>query len=248
MARLVHPNIVAIHDMGEEAGSFYTVLEYVDGGDLSQRLRDRVWSPDESARLMAKVARAVDYAHSVGVVHRDLKPSNILFTKDGAPKITDFGLAKLMGEQQEDAPDTLEGTIMGTPSYMAPEQARGEVDRIGPTIDVHALGAILYELTAGRKPFGVGTLSEILMRVLEYQPEPPSRWRPEIPRELDTICLKCLQKAAERRYATAATLADDLEQFVAGQMVITPPAGAWDRLRRLFSRKKLRAGQDPSSR
>ena len=244
MARLDHPNIVTIYDMGEQDGSFYIVLEYVDGGDLSRRLRDRAWPPDEAARLVATLARAMDYAHSRGILHRDLKPSNILFDKDGTPKITDFGLAKLIGEQQEDAADTAEGTIMGTPSYMSPEQARGEIRRIGPATDIHALGAILYELLAGRRPFEGGTLAEMLMQVREYQPEPPSRWRPGLPRDLDAICLKCLEKEPERRYSTAAALADDLERFLAGKPITARPPGAWDRLRRLFSSKKSLAGPE----
>jgi serine/threonine protein kinase len=234
MARVVHPNIVAIYEMGEEADSFYTVLEYVDGGNLSQRLRDRTWLPAEAARLVATLARAMDYAHSLGIVHRDLKPSNIVFTKDGTPKITDFGLAKLIGEQQEDAAETKLGVIIGTPSYMSPEQARGEIRRIGPATDVHALGAILYELLARRKPFEGGTAMEMLMQVREYQPEPPSRWCPGLARDLDAICLKCLEKEAERRYPTAADLADDLERFLARKPITARPRGAWERLRRLF--------------
>ncbi len=134
------------------------MLEYVEGRDLSQLLRDRAWSAEEAARLMATLARAVDYAHSRGILHRDLKPSNILFDKDGTPKISDFGLAKVIGEQQEDAAETTEGMIVGTPSYMSPEQATGQIGRIGPATDVHALGAILYEMLAGRKPFEGGTL------------------------------------------------------------------------------------------
>ena len=183
MARLDHPNIVSIYDVGEQDGSFYFVLQYVDGGDLSRRLRDRAWPPDEAARLVATLARAMDYAHSRGILHRDLKPSNILFDKDGTPKITDFGLAKLIGEQQEDADITAEGTIMGTPAYMSPEQARGEIREIGPATDIHALGAILYEMLAGRRPFGSGTPMEMLMQVQANQPEPPSRWRPGVSRE-----------------------------------------------------------------
>jgi serine/threonine protein kinase len=245
MARLYHSNIVRIYDMGKEEGSFYTVLEYVDGGDLKQRLRDRAWLPDEAARLVETLARTVEYVHSLGVVHRDLKPSNILFAKDGTPKITDFGLAKLIGEQQEDASDTWEGTVLGTPSYMSPEQARGDIRRVGPAADVHALGAILYELLAGRRPFDGGTVEEMLMQVREYKPEPPSHWRSGIPGDLDAICLRCLEKEPERRYSIAAALADDLERFLAGKVITGRPLGAWERLRRLFSSKKSPAGQDP---
>jgi serine/threonine protein kinase len=241
-AQLVHPNIVKIHDMGEQGSSFYVVLEYVDGGDLSQRLREQTWPPDAAARLVATLARGVAYAHSLGILHRDLKPSNILLTKEGTPKISDFGLAKQIGEVQVDAALTQTGTFMGTPSYMAPEQVRGEIDRIGPGTDIHALGAILYELLAGRRPFTGGTIMETLMQVREHQPEPPSRWRAEVPRDLDAICLKCLAKDPQRRYSTAAVLADDLERFLAGQAVTARPPGAWDRLRQLFSFKRSTAG------
>jgi serine/threonine protein kinase len=248
MARLRHQNIVSIYDVGEQDSSIYVVLEYADGGDLSQRLRDRAWPPDEVARLVATLARAIHYAHSQGIVHRDLKPSNILFDKDEIPKISDFGLAKLIGEQQEDAMNTAEGMILGTPSYMSPEQVRGEISGIGPAADIYALGVILYELLAGRRPFVGGTPTEMLSKVLAYQADPPSRWHPGLPRELDAICLKCLEKKPERRYSTAAALADDLERFVAGKAIIARPPGAWDRLRRLFSSKKSLAGQDPPGR
>ncbi len=245
VAQMIHPNIVSIYDVVETDNFFGVVLQYVDGEDLGRRLRDRAWPPDEAARLVATLAEAMDYAHSRGILHRDLKPSNILFGKDGTPKITDFGLAKLIGEQQEDAAETTEGMVMGTPSYMSPEQARGEIRTIGPATDVYGLGAIFYEMLAGRRPFKGGTPMETLMQVREYQPEPPSRWRPGLPRELDAICLKCLEKAPERRYSTAADLADDLARFLARQPIRARPPGAWDRLRRFFSSKKSLAGQDP---
>jgi serine/threonine protein kinase len=248
LAQLDHPNIVSIYDQGEQDSWFYFVLQYVDGGDLSQRLRDRAWPDDEAARLVATLARAMDYAHSRGILHRDLKPSNILFDKDGTPKISDFGLAKLIGEKQEYADITAEGTIMGTPAYMSPEQARGEIREIGPATDIHALGAILYELLSGRKPYGGGTPMEMLMQVREYKPEPPSRWRPEISRGLDAICLKCLEKEPARRYSTAGALADDLDRLLAGKPIGARPSGAWDRLRRLFSSKNSAAGQNPPPR
>jgi serine/threonine protein kinase len=240
--RLSHPNVVSIHDVVEENGSFYTVLEYVGGGNLSQRLQERVWAPDEAARLVATLARAVDYVHSLRVVHRNLKPSKILFEKDGTPKISYFGLAKLIGEKQENGAE-MEGTIAGTLGYMSPEQARGEVGRIGPGTDIHALGAILYELLAGRRPFEGGTPMEMLRQVQEYQSEPPSRWRPGSPRELDAICLKCLEKQTEHRYSTAADLADDLERFLAGKAIPARPPGEWDRLRLPFLSEESPEGQ-----
>ncbi len=240
--------IVPIYNVGEQDRSMYVVLEYADGGDLSHRLLERAWPADESAQLVATLARTMDYAHSRGILHRDLKPSNIVFTKDGTPKITDFGLAKRIGEQQVDAAVTTDGVMVGTPAYMSPEQARGDSDRIGPATDVYALGAILYELLAGRRLFAGERLSEILRQVRESQPEPPSRWRPGLPSDLDAICLKCLEKEPERRYSTAAALADDLERFLAGIAITTRPAGVWDRLRRHFTSKKSPAGQDPTGR
>jgi serine/threonine protein kinase len=248
LGQLRHPNIVAIYDVVDTEEFFGVVLEYVDGADLGRRLLDRVWPFDEAARLMVTLARTVDYAHSRGVLHRDLKPSNILFDQNGTPKITDFGLAKLTGEQLVDAAETMEGTIMGTPAYMSPEQAGGEIDRIGPATDVFALGTILYELLAGRRRLKGGTAMEMLMQVREYQPEPPSRWRPGVPLNLDAICLKCLAREPERRYTTAAALAEDLERFLAGQPIAARPPGALERLRRLFLSKKSRVGQDPPGR
>ena len=248
LAQLVHPNIVAIYDLVQTDDLSGVVLEYVDGGDLGGRLRDQTWTFTDSARLLATLARAVDYAHSNGVLHRDLKPSNILFDKKGTPKITDFGLAKLTGEQEEQTASTTEGTVMGTPAYMSPEQARGQINKIGRGSDIHALGAIFYELIAGRRPFQGGTTMELLMQVQSHQPDRPSKWRPALPRDLDAICLKCLSKEPENRYQTAAALADDLERFLAGQPVASRSRGAWERLRRLFSSKKSLAGQDPPAR
>ena len=244
VARMRHPNIVSIYDVVENDDCFAVVLEYVDGGSLQEQLQDRTWSPEEAARLVATLARTMQYAHSQGILHRDLKPSNVLFTEDGTPKISDFGLAKLIDEQQEDALSTSEGIIMGTPAYMSPEQARGEISRTGPATDVHALGVILYELLTGRRPFKGGAPSEMLMQVLAYQPEPPSRWLKVIPRDMDAICLKCLAKDPEGRYATAADLADDLERFLKRQPIKALPPGPWDRLRRLFSLKKRLTDRD----
>jgi serine/threonine protein kinase len=243
VAQLKHPNIVSIHDVGEEHEVLYTVLEYVDGGNLRQQVENAPWPPNEAARLIATLARAVDYAHSRGVLHRDLKPSNILFTEEGTPKISDFGLAKLIGQQHEDAADTSEGMIIGTPVYMAPEQARGEIGKIGPASDIHALGAMLYELLAGRRCFGGGTPLEMLAQVREYLPEPPSRWRPGLPPDLDAICLKCLAKEPQQRYPTAAALGDDLERYLTGQPIGDRPRGIWDRLRRLAKVRKSQAEQ-----
>jgi serine/threonine protein kinase len=244
LADMVHPNIVSIYDVVETDNFFGIVLEYVDGGDLYQRLRDGSWPPDEAARLMVSLAKAMDYAHSRGILHRDLKPSNILFDNNGTPKISDFGLAKLIGELQLDVGHTAQGVVLGTPSYMSPEQARGQVDRLGPATDVYGLGAILYELLAGRRPFQGGTIMETLTQVMEHPPEPPSRWRPGLPHDLDAICLKCLAKAPERRYSTAAALAEDLERFLVGRPIMARRLAVWERLLRLFSPRKLWRASD----
>ena len=256
LARLDHPNFVRIYDFGTlDDGTCYSALELVRGVTLGQRLRERPWQPTEVARLMATIARAVHYAHSVGVVHRDMKPDNVILTEDGIPKVVDFGLAKLIEEPRDVVDDrtergtswddgqTLQGTVLGTPSYMAPEQVVGDIARVGAATDVHALGAMLYELLTGRTPFkGEGSLSDLMARVMTDAPDPPSRWRRGVPRDLDAICLKCLEKDPERRYSTAAALADDLERFLAGQPIAARPRGGWDRLRRLFSFKKSPAG------
>jgi len=237
VAQLSHPNIVPIYDVGEKDGFFFIVLRYVDGGDLHEQMRDGPWPPHKAARLMATVTQAVEYAHSRGIVHRDLKPSNILLTTEGTPMISDFGLAKLIGAREADDADTKEGVVLGTLSYMAPEQALGEIGKIGPATDVHALGAILYELLAGCRPFQSGTHFEMLAHVQAYKPEPPSRWRPELPRALDAICLKCLEKEPERRYPTAAALADDLERFLSGKPILARPASIWERMLHALRRK-----------
>jgi serine/threonine protein kinase len=246
VARLSHPNIVAIYDVGEKDGFTYTVLEYVDGGNLRQQLDRGPWPHEEAARLVAILARAVDHAHSLGIVHRDLKPSNILLTKDEMPKISDFGLAKLLGEQVEDAVVTGEGVILGTPAYMAPEQAIGEIQAIGPAADIYALGTILYELLAGRRPFLGGTPHEMFMHLQVRDPTPPSRFQPKLPRDLDMICLKCLQKEPQRRHPTAGALADDLERILAGVSIMAQRPGRWERLsRRLGFKKSPRPGDRP---
>ena len=173
---------------------------------------------------MATLARAVDYAHSLGVLHRDLKPSNILFDKNGTPKITDFGLAKLIGEQQEDAAvTTTEGTVMGTPRTCRPSRpVERSAELVRPPISTRwARSSTSCSPAAGR--LRVARLMEMLMQVQTYQPEPPSRWRPGLPRDLDAICLKCLEKKPERRYSTAAALADDLERFLAREPIRARP-------------------------
>jgi serine/threonine-protein kinase len=207
LARLNHPNVVKVYDFGTEGGVPYFSLELVEGGSLADRLRGKPWPPNQAARLVQTVAKAIHAAHQCGIVHRDLKPSNILLTADGTPKVTDFGLAKLL-----DSPDgqTESGQILGTDKYMAPEQAQGKVSAVGPAADVYALGAILYEALTGRPPFVGTTKLETLAQVVHQEPVPPSHLERSISRDLEAICLKCLEKEPGRRYLSAQALAEDL--------------------------------------
>ena len=215
VARLHHPNIVQIFAFGDCEGRAYFEMEYVAGGSLSDRIGG-TWSALEAARLVETLARAIDVAHRLGVVHRDLKPANILLSTEGTPKIADFGLAKCL-----DTETGLTRTewIVGSPSYMAPEQAGPSATPIGPAADVYSLGAILYELLIGRPPFRAATLHETLEQVKSVEPIVPTRLRRGLPRDLATICLKCLEKEPARRYATAAELAEDLRRFEAGETI-----------------------------
>ena len=215
-AGLDHTNIVPIYEVGELDGVPYFSMKLVDGGNLSQQLSRYVRNPRATARLMAKLAAAVDYAHGKGFFHCDLKPSNILIDRDGQPQITDFGLARRVSE---DISLTATGAILGTPSYMSPEQAAGQRRSIGPGTDVYGLGAILYELLTGRPPFRTPTMMETVVQVLERDPVPPRELAPGLPHELETICLKCLEKMPEDRYPSAQAMADDLERFLQGDAV-----------------------------
>jgi hypothetical protein len=226
VARLQHPHIVQIYEVGEEEGRPYLALEHVDGGSLADRLRGTPLPAREAAGLVETLARAVHAAHEKGVVHRDLKPANVLLTADGTPKLTDFGLAKRLDVA---IGQTHSGAIVGTPSYMAPEQAGGPPRQVGPAADVHALGAVLYELLTGRPPFAAETPLDTLLRVVGEEPVPPGRLRPGLPRDLETVCLKCLEKDPQRRYATAALLADDLRRFQNHEPIRARPLGPWGR-------------------
>ena len=210
----------------------------LEGGSLSNRLAGTPQPGRASAELVATLARAIHAAHQAGIVHRDLKPSNVLFTKDGTPKITDFGLAKLV---EEESHQTVSGQLLGSPSYMAPEQARGNAREVGPAADVYALGAILYEMLTGRPPFKGTTRMETLRQVLDAEPVPPSRLVPKVPRDLETICLKCLAKAPSKRYARAALLADDLGRYLRGETIRARRTPLWERGLKWARRRPLAA-------
>jgi tetratricopeptide (TPR) repeat protein/tRNA A-37 threonylcarbamoyl transferase component Bud32 len=226
VAHLQHANIVQIYEVGDHAGLPYFSLEFVDGGSLSEQIDGKPQPIDEAARQVELLARAMAYAHENGIVHRDLKPANVLVTKDGQPKITDFGLAKRL---ESDASQTRSGTLMGTPNYMAPEQARGEVREVGPLADVYALGVILYEMLTGRTPFLGASILDTLQQVRNQEPVPPSQLQPKVPRDLETICLKCLQKDPHKRYADAGALAEDLRRFRAGEPILARRVGRVER-------------------
>jgi tetratricopeptide (TPR) repeat protein len=226
-ARLQHAHIVQIHDIGQHEGRPFLALEYVDGGSLARQLDGTPWPAARAVPLLETLARAIAHAHRQGVVHRDLKPGNVLLTKEGQPKVTDFGLAKLLVGGGD--PLTRTGAILGTPSYMAPEQAEGKTQEVGPAADVYALGAILYELLTGRPPFKAATPLETVRLVVSTEPVPPKRLQPGVPRDLETICLHCLHKEPARRYATAEELADDLRRFRTNEPIVARPVGLLER-------------------
>jgi WD40 repeat protein len=268
VARLQHPNIVQIYEVGECNGRPYFSLEFVEGGSLHDRLDGTPQPLTDAARMIETLARAVHYAHERGIVHRDLKPANILLhakseirnpksesgtgpgidlpdsdfgfrISDLEPKVTDFGLAKQLDSEQC---YTHTGAVLGTPMYMAPEQAEGRIKDIGPCTDIYALGAILYHLLTGRPPFRGATILETLEQVRLEDPLPPSRLQPRLPRDLDTICLRCLEKHPLRRYATAAALADDLHRFLNGQPILARPTSLWERTVKWARRRPAVAG------
>jgi len=233
MARLQHANIVQVFEVGTVEGRAFYSMEFIDGPSLAQRVKECTLPNREAARVLAIIARAIHHAHLQGILHRDLKPSNIVLTRDNQPKVTDFGLAKKL-----DAPSgkTRTGVVMGTPSYMAPEQAGGRVRELGPATDVYSLGAVLYEMLTGRPPFESESTLDTLMHVMERQPAPPRLLNAKVDRDLETICLKCLEKSPKHRYASAAALADDLERYLNGEAIAASSFNVLDRLQRALER------------
>lgn len=229
IARLTHPNIIQIFEVGESDGAPFLALELAEGGTLAKRLQQSSFTPQAAADLIETLARALHHAHDRRVIHRDLKPANILFAKDGTPKITDFGLAKVLEERDALSVDvTRTGEAMGTPRYMAPEQAAGKNDCVGPATDVYALGTLLYECLTGRAPFVSASVVETLQKIRDDDPLPPRRLQLSIPRDLETICLHCLEKDPSRRYATPLELAEDLQRFRRYEPIRIRPTPLWE--------------------
>jgi serine/threonine protein kinase len=254
VARLQHPNIVQIYEIGEHQGRPFLALEFIDGGNLADHLQETPLPAQPAARLMETLARAIHHAHLQGIVHRDLKPANVLLAPApaapagsgpalegpvlGTPKIADFGLAKNL---DDDSRQTQTGVVVGTPSYMAPEQAVSPARTVGPATDVYALGAMLYEMLTGRPPFkGVSAL-DTLEQVVRDDPTPPRQLQPKVPRDLETICLKCLHKEPARRYGSALGLADDCRRFLEGRSIHARPIGPAGRVWRWCRRNPVPA-------
>jgi tetratricopeptide (TPR) repeat protein len=225
VARLQHPNVVQIHEVGEHEGHPYFSLEFCPGGSLDRKLQGTPLPPRQAAELVEALATAMHAAHAKGIIHRDLKPANVLLAEDGTPKITDFGLAKKLDE----AGQTASGAVLGTPAYMAPEQATGESKAVGPATDVWALGAILYECLTGRPPFKAATALDTLFQVVTKEPVLVRQLQPKVPCDLETVCHKCLRKDPPKRYASAQGLADDIRRFLRGEPIRARPVPVWER-------------------
>jgi WD40 repeat protein len=226
-ANLDHAHIVPIYEVGEFEGQHYFSMKYVEGGTLAEHLPRLAGDPRSSARLMALVARAVHYAHQRRILHRDLKPANILLDRRGDPYVTDFGLARRV---EADPGLTQSGSVLGTPTYMAPEQASGRTEQLSTAADVYSLGAVLYEILTRRPPFRGSSPLETLKQLAELEPPRPRLLNPRADRDLETICLKCLEKDPKRRYGSAEALAEDLERWLASEPIHARPAGLWDRM------------------
>src|SRR5262249_37591410 len=237
-AKLDHPHIVPIYEVGQLGGGHFFSMALVEGRSLAQRVAEQPLAPREAAGLIRQVAEAVAYAHAQGVIHRDLKPGNILMDAAGQPRVTDFGLAK---RADADSSLTQAGQVMGTPSFMPPEQAEGKNEQVGPLSDVYSLGATLYCLVPGRPPFQPASVVGTLKQVGEGEPVSPRSLNPSVDRDLNTIVLKCLQKNPEKRYASAVALAEDLQRYLEKRPIQARPVGNFEKLMRWCRRKPLEA-------
>lgn len=234
-ARLDHPGIVPIYDIDEQDGQLYFSMALVEGQTLAERVAKGPMPQREAAAIVRDVARAIAFAHEQGVVHRDLKPANILVDQDGRPQVTDFGLAKRLYQAEESIADlTRTGAILGTPSYMAPEQASGGRGEVGPACDLFSLGAVLYALVTGRPPFNESTVVDTVLALLEQDPVPPRLLNRGLNRDLEMIILRCLQKPADLRYASATELANDLDAYLAGEPISARSGNFTQVVARLF--------------
>src|SRR5437660_1883360 len=236
-ASLEHPGIVPIHEVGERDGQCYFSMKFIEGGQLDEVVRRTPVSFRQAAELIAKVARTVHYAHEHGILHRDIKPGNILLDAKGEPHLTDFGLARLL-DTQSSVTRTID--VLGTPSYMAPEQAAGETTKLSKATDVYGLGAVLYQLLTGHPPFAGGTTYETIRLLLNTEPRKPRALNPKIDRDLSTICLKCLEKDPKRRYSSALALAEDLERWLKHEPILARHTG-------IFTRGKKWVRRNPTS-
>lgn len=238
--RLKHPNVVAVHEVGEHEGRHYFSMDFVDGRSLSDIVREAPLAPLRAARVMRSVAEAVEFAHQQGTLHRDLKPANVLLTADDVPHVTDFGLAKMLDSVDDDsrAELTASGQILGTPSHMSPEQAAGRQALVGIASDVYSLGSTLYACLTGRAPFAADSPVDTLLQVMHKEPVPPRLLNPAVPRDLETICLKCLHKEPHCRYGTAQLMADDLKRFLEGRPVAARPVSTTAKVIRWAKRNR----------
>ena len=226
VAGLRHPNIVQVYDVGDVEGRPYYTMEFLEGGNLAEKIAGQPQPGRQASEVVAALAEAVQVAHRNGIIHRDLKPANILLTADGTPKISDFGLARRFDSDER---LTFSGARLGTPSYMAPEQALGKRGLIGPAVDIYSLGAVLYEMLTGRPPFRAETARETERQLLTEEPVPPRRLNAAVPRDLETICLKCLRKNPQCRYESAGAIAMDLHRFERGEVIAARPASWLER-------------------
>ncbi len=235
VGQLHHPNILHIYEIGEHDGLPFFSMEFVDGGCLSDKVKGTAQPPREAVEMVKSLARAIHVAHVQGIIHRDLKPQNILVAADGLLKITDFGLAKRLGNQDSTQPRA--GSIMGTPMYMAPEQAAGVSKDLTPAADTYSLGAMLYELLTGQPPFSGETVMETLHKVRTEEPVPPTKVQPKLHQDLETICLKCLEKDPAKRYESAEALANALQSFLDSSPIDARPTGKSERCIRWMKRR-----------